>query len=53
MTIDNEQPKLQLPVTPDLDRLHIRAAEKNVMSQSERFMRDLLGDEGYEAWDND
>lgn len=53
MTIDNEQPKLQLPVTPDLDRLHIRAAEKNVMNQSERYMRNLLGDEVYEMWDND
>lgn len=60
MSIDDEamkyvevRQKLALPITPDLDRLHLRAAERRVTSESERFMRDLLGDEVYETWSND
>lgn len=50
---NNDRPRLRLPVSPELDRLHIRAGEKINAGESERYLRDLLGDEVYEMWDND
>lgn len=46
-------PATALPVTPELDRMHLRAAEVQDADESEKYLRDLLGHEEYEAWDND
>lgn len=50
---NNDRPRLQLPVIPELDQLHLRADEKKHAGVNERYLRSLLGDEVYEMWDND
>lgn len=50
MSIDDEamkyvevRQKLALPITPDLDRLHLRAAERRVTSESGKKCRHVFG----------
>jgi hypothetical protein len=51
--MNEPRPRLQLPKSPELDRLHLRAGEKRDAGSSEMYLRSLLGDEVYEMWDND
>lgn len=53
MSNNADRPKLQLPITPELDQMYVRASEKVDMGKNERYLRSLLGDEVYEMWDND
>jgi hypothetical protein len=41
------------PTTIEDDRRELRDIEKAAADINERFMRDLLGDDEYEDWDND
>jgi hypothetical protein len=39
--------------TPEDDRRELRRVAKAGAGASERFLRDLMGDDVYEDWDND
>lgn len=39
--------------TPEDDKRELRKVAKIDADANERFMRDLLGDDEYEDWDND
>jgi hypothetical protein len=39
--------------TIDDDRNELRRVAKQSAGQNEKFLRDLMGDDEYEAWDND
>jgi len=41
------------PTTIEDDKRELRKAAKINADSNERFMRDLLGDDEYEDWDND
>ena len=41
------------PKTVDDDRRELRRAAKRDAGASERYLRDLVGDDVYERWDND
>jgi hypothetical protein len=41
------------PTTPEDDKRELRRIEKLDADANERYMRDLLGDDEYEDWDND
>lgn len=42
-----------LQPTPESDRAEIRRLAKEDASLNERYLRDLMGDDVYEDWDND
>ena len=46
-------PATALPITPERDRMYLRAAEMECSGESERYLRDLLGDDEFEYWNND
>ena len=41
------------PVTVEDDQRELRQVEKIDAGANERYLRDLLGDDVYEDWDND
>lgn len=41
------------PITIEDDKRELRKVAKIDADANERFMRDLLGDDEYENWDND
>lgn len=41
------------PNTADDDRRELRRAARRDAGASERYLRDLMGDDVYEDWDND